>query len=239
MISVRNINHHFQNLAVLSDISFEIEKEEILCIMGPSGCGKSTLLRILSGLITASDGKVEGVDGEISFVFQDDRLLPWMNTWQNISVVREKENKEKISSLIRDVGLQGFEKYRPSKLSGGMRKRCGIARAFYYEGKLLLMDEPFSGLDFYMRQEMLEMLLRVWDKRRQSVVFITHEVDEALKIADRILFLSNRPSKIIREYQLPSRNQPSLRKDYINKIRDDIMNLVLETKQPSPQSHQD
>ena len=192
MISLKNISHKFNGLQVLSDISFNIGENEIISIMGPSGCGKSTLLKIIAGLIKAEQGEVIGIYNGISYVFQDDRLLPWKTTWQNISLVKDVEEVEKIKSLIYDVGLQGFENYRPFQLSGGMRKRCGVARAFYYDSNLMLLDEPFSGLDYYKRQEMMKMLLKVWNKRKRSVVFITHEVDEALEIADRVIFFSER-----------------------------------------------
>lgn len=227
MILVKNISHKFNDLQVLSDISFNIEENEIVSIMGPSGCGKSTLLKIIAGLIKAERGEVIGICSGISFVFQDDRLLPWKTTWQNISLVKDTEEVEKIKSLIQDVGLQGFENYMPFQLSGGMRKRCGVARAFYYDGDLLLMDEPFSGLDYYKRREMLQMLLNVWNKRKQSVVFITHEVDEALEIADRIIFFSERPSKIIREIHLPNREKRKGNNKLLNEIRNEILATIL------------
>lgn len=227
MISLKNISHKFNDLQVLSDISFNIEENEIVSIMGPSGCGKSTLLKIIAGLIKAEWGEVIGICSGISFVFQDDRLLPWKTTWQNISLVKDTEEVEKIKSLIQDVGLQGFENYKPFQLSGGMRKRCGVARAFYYDGDLLLMDEPFSGLDYYKRREMLQMLLNVWNKRKQSVVFITHEVDEALEIADRIIFFSERPSKIIREIHLPNREKRKGNNKLLNEIRNEILATIL------------
>lgn len=227
MISLKNISHKFNDLQVLSDISFNIEENEIVSIMGPSGCGKSTLLKIIAGLIKAERGEVIGICSGISFVFQDDRLLPWKTTWQNISLVKDTEEVEKIKSLIQDVGLQGFENYKSFQLSGGMRKRCGVARAFYYDGDLLLMDEPFSGLDYYKRREMLQMLLNVWNKRKQSVVFITHEVDEALEIADRIIFFSERPSKIIREIHLPNREKRKGNNKLLNEIRNEILATIL------------
>lgn len=228
MISIKQIDHDFADLPVLSDISFDIRENEILSVMGPSGCGKSTLLRIIAGLIKPKSGSISGGCDKVSFVFQDDRLLPWKSTRQNISLVGEREDAEKIDALIRDVGLQGFEDYRPAQLSGGMKKRCGVARAFYYESKLLLLDEPFSGLDYSLRQEMLDMLLRVWEKRKQSIVFITHEADEAIRIADRILLLSGRPSRIVEELQLPDRELRDER--FRREIRAKLRSLISLSK---------
>lgn len=228
MLSLKNITQEFNNLTVLSDISFNVSENEIVAIMGPSGCGKSTLLKIISGIIKPTYGSIIGLNDEIAFVFQDDRLLPWKTTWENISLVKDEKDFEKIASLVEDVGLKGFEKYKPEQLSGGMKKRCGIARAFYYESKLLLMDEPFSGLDYYMRQDMIRMLLSVWEKRKQSILFVTHEIDEALQVADKIIILSQRPAKILSELTLPPVSERNLQSEKINSIRKEILSLTLK-----------
>ncbi|MEG0250698.1 MAG: ATP-binding cassette domain-containing protein [Peptostreptococcus sp.] len=228
LIEIKNICHKFGELSIIDNINFFIKDQEIVAILGPSGCGKSTLLRILSGLEDSTSGTITGIKGKIAFTFQDDRLLAWRNVWDNIKVVKDKENKEKIRTLIKDVGLEGFESYKPAQLSGGMKKRLGVARTFYYEGDLILMDEPFSGLDYYMRQDMLEMLLRVWNKNRQSILFVTHEIDEALKIADRILILSKRPTSIKKEFQLPDRSLRHEKRELINNIREEILALTMD-----------
>lgn len=228
LIEIKNICHKFGELSIIDNINFFIKDQEIVAILGPSGCGKSTLLRILSGLEDSTSGTITGIKGKIAFTFQDDRLLAWRNVWDNIKVVKDKENKEKIRTLIKDVGLEGFESYKPAQLSGGMKKRLGVARTFYYEGDLILMDEPFSGLDYYMRQDMSEMLLRVWNKNRQSILFVTHEIDEALKIADRILILSKRPTSIKKEFQLPDRSLRHEKRELINNIREEILALTMD-----------
>lgn len=226
MLSIRNITHRFKDLAVLSDLSFDIGEEEIVSIMGPSGCGKSTLLRIIAGLIAPSGGRVEGVQNKISMIFQDDRLLPWHTTLKNISIVKEEKNQDQLRSLIQDVGLEGFEHYLPHQLSGGMKKRCSIARAFYYGGEILLMDEPFTGLDLSMRQEMTDMLLRVWKKRKRPVLFVTHEPEEALQLSDRILLMSKRPTEIIHDLSLPPRSERRADPQGTDQLKESLRTLI-------------
>lgn len=227
MLKVENINQSFDHLQVLKDISFTVNDDEIVAVIGPSGCGKSTLLDIISGLQRPESGTVYNSSDKIAFMFQDDRLLPWFSVYDNIKVVNDNHNNEVISKLIEDVGLSGFENYKPEQISGGMKKRCGIARAFYYDSKLLLMDEAFQGLDYYLRQEMIKMLMRVWNNNKQSILFITHEIDEALTVASRIVVLSDRPSTIIKEYILPSYENRTSKEELLNKIRNEIISLIM------------
>lgn len=227
MLNIKHIRCGFGELTVLQDISFQVRDDEIVALIGPSGCGKSTILNVIAGLQKAEDGQVSGNERATAFVFQDDRLLPWHSVWNNISLVRDTEDKGAIAALIRDVGLEGFEQYRPGQLSGGMKKRCGVARAFYYDSNLLLMDEPFQGLDYPLRQEMLRMLLRVWGSRRQGVLFVTHEIDEALTVAGRILVLSGRPSRVIREIQLPPYGTRERDSGDLQHIRQEILSLIM------------
>lgn len=228
MLIVENISHDFGVLPVLENISFEVADNEIVAVIGPSGCGKSTLLNIIAGLEKTHSGTISGVENGKAFVFQDDRLLPWRTVWQNISIVNDMENTVEIENLISDVGLEGFGDYKPEQLSGGMKKRCSIARAFYYKSEILLMDEPFQGLDYFSRQEMLKILLRVWNQHKQTVLFITHEIDEALMVANRIIILSSRPANIIKEIQLPSYEERNSRGCSMNKIRKEILSIISE-----------
>lgn len=226
MLIVDKISHRFGDLPVLDNVSFQVADDEILAVIGPSGCGKSTLLNIISGIETPDMGNISGIKDSIAFVFQDDRLLPWKTVWENISLVNDKEDKPAIEGLIYDVGLEGFEKYKPDQLSGGMKKRCSLARAFYYKSEILLMDEPFQGLDYFLRQEMLKMLMRLWTSHKKPVLFITHEIDEALTIANRIIILSDRPTTIIKEIQLPSYEQRNARGCGLNKMRKEILSII-------------
>ncbi|WP_018306991.1 ABC transporter ATP-binding protein [Desulfitobacterium hafniense] len=203
MLQLHEISKSFGTLPVLNKVSFTVEDGEIVALIGPSGCGKSTLLNIIAGIQKPDEGALSGGSDAMAYVFQDDRLLPWRTVWDNIRLVRDKENRPVIQELIDTVGLRGFETYYPAQLSGGMKKRCGIARSFYYESHLLLMDEPFQGLDYCLRREMLHLLLKVWQKHKQGVLFITHEIDDALTIASRIIVLSPRPGEISKEFRLP------------------------------------
>lgn len=230
MLTVEHISCSFDGLSVLEDISFQVKDDEIVALIGPSGCGKSTLLHVIAGLKQADGGEIRGNERATAFIFQDDRLLPWYSVWKNISLVRDGENqkdREEIAGLIQAVGLQGFEDYKPGQLSGGMKKRCGIARAFYYNSDLLLMDEPFQGLDYPLRQEMLTMLLGVWKDRRQGILFVTHELDEALTVAGRILVLSKRPANIVREIELPPYDVRRMDHPELLKARQEILSLIM------------
>lgn len=133
-----------------------------MALIGPSGCGKTTLLNIISGLTAPDKGTVEGAEGRLSYMFQSARLLPWRTVEENIRLVREDAPREEVRALISAVGLDGFARYYPGQLSGGMARRCALARAFHFGGELFLMDEPFQGLDYGIRMEMVAMLLAIW-----------------------------------------------------------------------------
>ncbi len=227
MLCVRNLSKNYDSLEVLKDLNFIVGDEEITALIGPSGCGKTTLLQMIAGMKEIDKGTISGVENEISFVFQEDRLLPWRTVWENISLVMDREDKEEIQNLIDEVGLHGFEHFYPTHLSGGMKKRCGVARAFYHKSNLLLMDEPFTGLDYGLRQEMLSMLFHVWKQRKQSILFITHEIEEALSVANRVLVLSGRPGQIKREFTLPDYEMRRDKK-MMGKIRMEIIDVMLE-----------
>lgn len=202
ILSFLNIEKSFDNVRVLNHLSFDANREEIVCVVGPSGCGKSTMLNIMSGLMEPSSGQVINRSQNTSYVFQEDRLMPWKDVYQNIRIVNKNSSHEYIMELIQKVGLKGFEGFYPSELSGGMRQRCSIARAFNYEADLLLMDEPFKSLDYNLRIGMIRYLLMLWDSTKKTIIFVTHEIDEALLLGDRVLLLSNRPTKVHREFRL-------------------------------------
>ena len=159
MLKLTGIQKSFDGLPVLSNLSLTLSQGEIVALIGPSGCGKTTLLNIISELTTPDAGTVEGADGKLSYMFQNARLLPWRTVEENIRLVREDAPGEEVRTLIAAVGLEGFEHYYPGQLSGGMARRCALARAFHFGGSLFLMDEPFQGLDYGIRMEMVEMLL--------------------------------------------------------------------------------
>ncbi len=226
MLKVDHLSKSFDSLPVLRDLSLEVRPREILALIGPSGCGKSTLLNIIAGLEQPDSGTVDCRAERISYMFQGARLLPWRTVFQNIRIVREEAPKEEIFSLIEAVGLKGFENYYPGQLSGGMARRCALARTFHYGGQLLLMDEPFQGLDYGLRMEMLSMLLTVWKKNRQSVLFVTHEIDEALTVASRIAVLSSRPTSILEVIDLPGAEGRDASDSEFNSIRQHIIHEI-------------
>jgi NitT/TauT family transport system ATP-binding protein len=192
-------------LPVLEDIHTHIRPQEFLCVLGPSGCGKTTLLRILADLDKATSGKVlfPGKDSpRVGIVFQDSNLMPWRTVLDNILLPLEiigldaQEARRQALEVVDLVGLQDFTEVWPASLSGGMAQRVAIARALIQDPDLLLLDEPFRSLDALTREQMGAELLRVWQARRKTVVMVTHSISEALLLADRVLVLTQRPSRI-------------------------------------------
>lgn len=226
MLEIKNVGLNYDDLKVINNLSLQVNEHEIVVLIGPSGCGKSSILNMIAHILKPTSGQINTSNEKIGFVFQDDRLLPWKNLYQNIAIVNEKSDHQKIAQLISEVDLTGFEDYYPNQLSGGMKKRIGIARAFYYDSDLLLMDEPFSGLDFCLRAEMIKMLKRVWQNTKPSVLFVTHELDEALEIAHRIIVLSNRPASVVKEIVLPPYDQRKELVNELNQVREEIISLI-------------
>lgn len=195
------------NLSVLRDVNLEVGEGEFLCILGPSGCGKSTLLSAMAGFLAPSTGKVSidgqavtGPDPRRIFVFQERGVFPWLTVQGNIAFGLFKltvaERDRRIENYIKLVGLEGFEKAYPSELSGGMKQRLEVARALAVNPDLLFMDEPFGALDSITRLTMRHELLRIWEAERTTVVFVTHDIDEAVQLADRVAVMSDRPATI-------------------------------------------
>lgn len=196
-------------LTVIDGVSFEAAPNEFVAVVGPSGCGKSTILRLVAGLEHPDGGaiRIGGTEPDprrhrIGFVFQGDSLLPWRTIEQNIALglenaaVTADERHSRARGLVGLVGLEGFERYFPYQVSGGMRQRAAVARAFAIEPEVLLMDEPFGSLDVQMRKALQIELLRVWERLKTTVLFVTHDVEEAVTLADRIVVLTPRPAHI-------------------------------------------
>ncbi len=209
-ISKKYKSHRGEELLALSDVCLTVEEQEFVVLVGPSGCGKSTLLNMVGGLLSPSAGSIyfdsmsTGHKPLVGIVFQEIGLFPWRSVYQNIAFGLEElhvENEEKakrIEYYTELVGLKGFENSYPSQLSGGMRQRVGIARALSIQPDLLLMDEPFSALDAQTRTLMQEELLSIWEKTRLSTLYVTHNIAEAVHLADRVIVLSRRPGRISR-----------------------------------------
>jgi NitT/TauT family transport system ATP-binding protein len=213
VLSIKDLHKSFRKddggLVVIEDFNLDIMDGEFVCVLGPSGCGKTTLLRIIAGLEEPTSGKIllknkeiAGPGSDRGMVFQEFGLFPWRSVRKNIEFGLEirkipKEERKAISDRYIDlVGLKGFETSHPNELSGGMKQRVGIARALANDPAILLMDEPFGALDAQTRNLMQKELLRIWSEMKKTVVFITHSVDEAVFVADRVVVMSARPGKI-------------------------------------------
>lgn len=213
-IEIKNLNKQFiidgNSVDILQDINLSIERGQFISIVGASGCGKSTLLRMISGLETITSGEIL-LDGkkvvkpglDCGMVFQEARLFPWSSVQKNIEFgisqkLGEREKKEKANQLIRLVGLEGFEKALSKQLSGGMQQRVSIARGLINNPKVLLMDEPFGALDAITRINMQNETLRIWEAEKKTMILVTHDIDEAIFLGDKIVVLSSRPGRIKR-----------------------------------------
>jgi len=213
-IQIQGISKQFTRpdgvqLTVLSGINLECYEGEFLAIVGPSGCGKTTLLRIINGLIKPSEGTVF-LDGrawtrpgpQMGFVFQQGNLFPWRSVLANVTLglelqgIGRAEAREQAWRLIRLVGLEGFDGYYPYQISGGMQQRVNLARALVVDPEVLLMDEPFASLDAQTREFMQQELLRIWNAQKKTVAFVTHQIDEAVYLADRVVVMGRGPGRV-------------------------------------------
>ena len=212
-IEIKNINKSFdgrgKNLSVLEDINLEINDGELICLLGPSGCGKTTLLRLIAGLdqptsgeIVANGEVVEKPSGDRAVIFQQYSLFPWLTVLQNVTFGLEisggskEENIQAAERYLKSVGLLDFKDSYPHELSGGMKQRVAIIRSLLNHSPILLMDEPFSALDMQNRHKLQEQLIGVWKRFENTIVFVTHDVDEAVYLADKIVLLDKDPGKI-------------------------------------------
>jgi NitT/TauT family transport system ATP-binding protein len=199
----------WNGLQVLSDVSLSVNAYEFVSLLGPSGCGKSTLLKLIAGLDKAYDGQIMlgGRDPKtervpVCYMLQKDCLMPWRSILSNILLPIKikkgdiKKAGEEIRPMIAEFGLSGFENYKPGQLSGGMKQRAALLRTYLMEGDIMLLDEPFGALDEITRMQMQDWLISVWEKHRKTVLFVTHNVDEAIFLSDRVLVMSGRPGTI-------------------------------------------
>lgn len=215
-LELKNVNKYFGDLQVLDNINLTVNKGEFAVIVGPSGCGKSTALRMFSGLESASTGDVLAngkaiakPDPERVLIFQEHALYPWRTVEKNVGFglelagLPEIDKKSRIKDVLDKVGLSGFEKYYPHQLSGGMKQRASIARALVMNPEVLLLDEPYGALDAITRLTMQNELLKLWRGTGKTVLLITHDIDEAVYLADTIYVMSPRPGRIIKTLHCP------------------------------------
>lgn len=245
-IRVEHLTKHYGDLCVFDDISFDIGSSEIVSIVGPSGCGKTTLLRCLNGLIAADSGRVvfDGADVQapipgIAIVFQDFGLFPWKTVLDNVAYgltvrgTKRIEARSTAKEYVKLVALEGFEERFPHQLSGGMQQRAGLARALATEPKVLLMDEPFGALDAQTRELMQFELLQIWDRNPISMLFVTHGIDEAVLMGDRVIVLGGRPSGIheIVDVPLPRpRDARTVASPEFQELRAKVWDLVMTVR---------
>ena len=216
IVEFRNVSKVFfkgdTRVHALSRVTADVRAGELLAIVGPSGCGKSTLLNLTAGLMEPGIGEVvydgaplQGVNTRVSYVTQKDNLLPWRTVEANVALPLELgervgwsalEKRERVAHYIEMVGLKGFEKHYPSELSGGMRKRTQLARSLIYEPDVLLMDEPFGALDAQLKLVLQAELLRTWEGSGKTLIFVTHDLTEAISLADRVIVMSSHPGTI-------------------------------------------
>ena len=238
-VSVKNLTKSFGDLLVLNDISFDVKDHEFLCIVGPTGCGKTTFLNSLTklydidaGTITLGDQPIDPKKQNIAYIFQEYSTMEWLTVEENIGYgLRIKHVdpaiiKERVANVMEIVGLTKYANYYPRQLSASMLQRVVIARAFAVEPELLLMDEPYGQLDLQLKYHLEDELLNLWKKTGTTVIFITHNIEEAVYLSDRILVLTNKPTKI--KQSLPN-NLPRPRKvsdpDFI-KLRNEVTDLI-------------
>lgn len=205
-----------QDVLALDGVSFDVPPRKITTVVGPSGCGKTTLLRLASGLIAASDGTVfyngspvVGLNTNVGYVTQDSNLFPWLTALGNVEFplavrgIAPVERKDKALHWLRTVGLEGFENHYPSQLSGGMQKRVSIVRTLIYEPSVILLDEPFGALDAQTRMGLHHELLELWREKKSTMLFITHDLVEAITLSDQIVVMTRRPGRVKEIYQVP------------------------------------
>lgn len=205
-----------RRVTAVSDLNLTVPRGEFVSVVGPSGCGKSTLLNMISGLMKPSAGTlnhvghglIDQINTDVAYITQADNLMPWSTVWQNVEMplkikgVARKNRAERVERELARVGLTGFENHYPAELSGGMRKRASLARTMIYEPQTLLMDEPFGALDAQVKVLMHEQLLRLWQGSGRTVLFITHDLDEAVVLSDRVVVMSSRPGRIKHEEKI-------------------------------------
>jgi hypothetical protein len=238
-VKVTHLTKKFDDLLVLDDISFTVKEGEFLCIVGPTGCGKTTFLNSLtklykptSGEILINDEPVDLLRHNIAYIFQEYSTMPWLTVEENVGFgldiknIPKSEAKEKINEYLQVVGLDKYRNYYPDQLSASMLQRVVIARAFATEPEVLLMDEPYGQLDIELRFRLEDELLKLWERNKTTVIFITHNIEEAVYLGERILVLTNKPTGIKKEiYNNIQRPRNIAAKDFVD-LRNEVTDLI-------------
>lgn len=241
-LSINNIYKSFDDLLVVDNVSIEVKENEFVSLLGPSGSGKSTIFNMIAGLITPDKGKVfidnedyTGKSGRVSYMYQKDLLLPWKKIIDNVALplvvkgTKKKKAREMVQGYFEVFGLEGFEYKYPFQLSGGMRQRAALMRTYMFSEDVILLDEPFGGLDAITKRKMQHWLLDVISSLNASILFITHDIDEAIFLSDRIYILSDRPAKIKAEIKVDipkPRDNNIVTTSRFNEIKKNIMDML-------------
>ena len=221
MIEIHIKEKSFNNIKILEDINISIKEAEFLSIIGPSGCGKTTLLNLISSLDTNFNGTARVFSSNIGFMFQDSRLIPWLNIKENLLIISKNKNLDEINELLKLVGLENILEEYPKNLSGGMARRVALVRAFVNHPKVVFLDEPFISLDYPTANSLKKDFLNLCKKFNSTVVLVTHDLSEAIYLSNRILFLSKNPAKVIFEYKNSNNQEFNLKK--IDELKNEIL----------------
>ena len=241
-LSLKNVNQIYDGRQILENINFDIKDREFVSILGPSGCGKSTIFKMITGLEKNYSGEIaiDGINikdynGKLAYMPQNDLLLPWRRLYDNVKLPLEiekadkKKIDEKIMELLPEFKLSGEENKFPSELSGGMRKRAALLRTFLINSDIMLLDEPFGALDAITKNELQDFLLEIWEKYKHTVLFITHDIDEAIHLSDKIIILGGQPTKVVKEMKIDffrPRNKEIVLENKFLEYKREIMNLL-------------
>jgi len=241
-LQVKALNAYYQELPILKDLSFHLNQGEFVSIIGPSGCGKSTIFNLISGILKPTSGTIyidgevhTGETGRVSYMYQKDLLLPWRKIIDNVGLPlvldgrKKKDARNQVQPYFSLFGLEGFEHKYPHQLSGGMRQRAALMRTYMYKSDIILLDEPFGGLDAITKSKLQDWLLSILPQLKASMLFITHDIEEAIYLSDRIYVLSERPAYVKKEFVIDvprPRDRDITTSDHFNEIKREILHLL-------------
>lgn len=239
VLMVKDVYKAIDGVDILEDINFNLQEGDFACLTGPSGCGKTTLLRLIAGLAQPSLGEIffnGSLAGNLDcgYVFQEGALFPWLTVAKNIAFglelrgISPKETKERVKSVLEMVELEGYENYYPKELSGGMRMRAALARVLVYQPKLILMDEPFAALDSRTRNKLQRDMVALWQRLKPTILIVTHNIDEAVYLSNKIIVLSGGPGKIIEEIDVDIERPRERTESSFGLIRKHVLSLLGE-----------